>query len=107
MDKQRHQAEAGEAVTYDADAILQRMRNDREHDWPHRLLNTMGRETRISKGETRALHAASHGLTEQMTADTYNVSPETIHSQLRTARLKLRAKTTTHAVAIAIRTGLF
>lgn len=60
----------------------------------------------LSHSEKRALVCASHGLTAQMTAELLFLSEETIKTQLLTARGKLRAKNTLHAVALAIRAGL-
>lgn len=49
---------------------------------------------------------ASRGLTRRQIADATAKSPETIKTQLNFCRLKLGAKTTTHAVAEAIRRDL-
>jgi DNA-binding NarL/FixJ family response regulator len=52
------------------------------------------------------LRLYSHGLTLPMVADERGVSCETVKSQTKLIRLKLAAKNTTHAVALAIRAGL-
>jgi DNA-binding CsgD family transcriptional regulator len=52
------------------------------------------------------LRLYSHGLTARMVADERGTSPETVRTQTTHLRLKLAAKTTTHAVAIAMRAGL-
>lgn len=96
-------------MIYDADTILERMREDRSSDWPRRILTKMAKVDRLTAeltaGELRALEAASHGLSRQMTADAFGVPLETVRSQMRSAILKLRAKNTCHAVAIALRHG--
>ena len=99
-----------EGSRYDADALLRAMRADYEHPWPYLLLDAIEQrrpaEHPLSPHETRALEAASRGLEAQMIADTYCVGVETVKTQLKAARLKLRAKNTTHAVAEALRRGL-
>lgn len=60
----------------------------------------------LSDAELRVLAAASHGLEYQMIADLYVVEKSTVQTQLRSARLKLRAKNTTHACCVAMRRGL-
>lgn len=101
------------------------MRADRDSDWPHRLLKAIQRfplidephsedfrlwqahiSTELTNRELDFLAAASHGLTAPMTADLYDVTPDTVQQTLRSARFKLRAKNTAHAAAKAIRAGL-
>jgi DNA-binding CsgD family transcriptional regulator len=65
-----------------------------------------GPSTEASARELEALRYTSHGLDRAQCADAMNVSPETVKTHLEIARLKLRAKTTPHAVAIALRLGL-
>jgi DNA-binding NarL/FixJ family response regulator len=60
----------------------------------------------LTKTELMILRLYSHGLTRQMVADERGVAYETIKSQTEYLRAKLAAKTTTHAVAIAMRAGL-
>ena len=59
----------------------------------------------LTRPELDALRAASHGLTERMAADVYGISVNTNKRRLESARLKLAAKNTAHAVAIALRSG--
>ena len=61
---------------------------------------------RLRPSEIRVLEAASRGLKAGMIADLYGLSRETVRKELTSARRILRAKNTTHAVAIAIRAGL-
>ena len=64
------------------------------------------RQLDLTEAERMILRLYSHGLTRRMVADERGVAPETVKSQTEWIRLKLAAKTTTHAVAIAIRHGL-
>lgn len=75
---------------------------------PDRLIRDLGDERRfqLTPPELRVLTCLSHGMTYAMTADALGVGRRTVISQRETAVLKLRAKTTTHAVAQAIRRGL-
>jgi len=54
--------------------------------------------------ELTVLAFLSHGLTVPMIADTLEI--HTVKSEVRSARYRLKAKNTTHAVAIAVRRGL-
>ena len=64
------------------------------------------RATGVTAAELRALEAFSHGLGRTGTADALGVTLETVKTLTVRARRKLRAKDTTHAVAIALRRGL-
>ena len=67
---------------------------------------TVGRlTTALSRGEVRALEAAAAGLQLPAAAAHLGLSTHTIRFQLKTARWKLLARNTTHAVALAIRAG--
>ena len=61
---------------------------------------------RLSTGEWYALVCASHGMSRAESAEILGVCAETIANRRERARHILRAKNTTHAVAIAIRLGL-
>lgn len=95
---------------YDADELLRRMIADEDSDWDTRLLagmaNVSGRRAELSPAELAVITAASHGLTAGMAADVLGKQVETIKQQLKHSRLKVGAKNTAHAVAIALRTGL-
>ena len=56
--------------------------------------------------ELEVLRYASHGLTEYESADAMGVSAGTVNGYMQQVRRELRAKTWTHAVAIALRLGL-
>lgn len=60
----------------------------------------------VTPGQVRILEALSHGMGYKGAADLLGLSPETIKWQAQGARYRLRAKNTTHAVAIALRKGL-
>jgi DNA-binding NarL/FixJ family response regulator len=109
--------------TYDADEILARMRDDRDSNWvealterlrdapvvPEKGLSTYVRTNgnpQLTAAETRVLTAASHGLTNEMVAELLGISTQTVKTLLKLARLRLRAKSTTHACCVAIRQGL-
>lgn len=56
--------------------------------------------------ETEALVLASRGCSMREIASELRKSPETVKAQLGLARLKLGARNTTHAVALAMADGL-
>lgn len=90
---------------------------------PDRLLGALGRAPVLDEAEINGYTAAhgrseltatelaclrglSHGLTTGGVADLTGRGAETVKTQLRSARYKLAAKNSTHAVASAIRQGL-
>ena len=62
--------------------------------------------TVLTPAERLALNAIIEHGTTKSAAMAVGLSHHTIRDQLKTARYKLDAKNTTHAVAIAIRAGL-
>jgi DNA-binding CsgD family transcriptional regulator len=60
----------------------------------------------LTEPELMTLRYASRGLTEPETADALGRSLEAVNDRLERCRLKLNARTTTQAVAEAIRRGL-
>lgn len=52
------------------------------------------------------LRCLSYGMTAEMAAESLGFPIDTARIYAKQARFRLRAKTTTHAVAIAIRRGL-
>jgi DNA-binding CsgD family transcriptional regulator len=103
-------ADVTRRARYDADELVRRMIADVDSDWPERLLAGMARVgyTRhdLTPAELAALGACSHGLTDAMAGEVLGKTTETIKAQLKAARMKLRAKNTAHAIAIALREGL-
>jgi DNA-binding CsgD family transcriptional regulator len=83
-------------------------------DIPPRLIQRLGRDrnrnhrTRagLSDNDLQVLRCFAHGLDTDLTADSLQVSRETVKAELSAIRGALNAKTTTHAVALAIRQGL-
>lgn len=91
----------------DPDAILARMRADRDSDWPLRLAARIADEPALLTGrEALVLRCASVGLTIEQTADALGLTRQTIEHHRDSGRLRLRAKNTPHAVALALRQGL-
>ena len=60
----------------------------------------------LSPGDLLALRYMSHGLTEAETGDALGVGRYAIHDRIERCRIRLGCKTTTHAVAQALRQGL-
>lgn len=60
----------------------------------------------LTERELQILSCCSHGLTCRMVGDLLHISPQTVQSTLKRARFHLGAKSTTHAVALALRRGL-
>ena len=60
----------------------------------------------LSPTELRCIEAASVGMDSAEGAVLLGVGVETYKSHLKRARRKMRAKNTTHAVALAFRAGL-
>ena len=56
----------------------------------------------LTRGQHRILRQIALGLTGTQAARALGISNETVKKQLAIARSKLRAKTTAHAVAIAV-----
>jgi len=111
------------AAEHDADENLARMKADRDSPWQDKLIDDladaplipersipefvrMAQRYSLTPAERRTLEAASRGLTNQMIADLYAISNETVKMQLKSARFRIQAKNTTHACCEAIRKGL-
>lgn len=62
-------------------------------------------EARLTRRQRQALAAAAAGLSSAETAASWNTSVPIVKQQLASARRRLGARTTTHAVAIAINCG--
>jgi DNA-binding CsgD family transcriptional regulator len=61
---------------------------------------------KLNPREVAVLEYAAQGLSARETALALGVTPETVKSQAKTARMRLGARNTTHAVALAIVLGL-
>lgn len=93
-----------------------KMARDLDSEWFDRLVKSIAdaplipeqevEQTREANRTAQVLVAASYGLTTQMTADLYGLSHHSVREYLERARRQLGAKTTLHAVAIALRKGL-
>jgi DNA-binding CsgD family transcriptional regulator len=62
--------------------------------------------TELTKRERETLTLISHGCTLLQAAEALGIGYETARTHRDTARFKLRAKNTTHAVAKALRGGI-
>ena len=71
-----------------------------------RITAKMDRAGKLSPRELDVLRAYAVGLVEPEIAVLYGISRDTVKTQAGMARLRLGAKNTTHAVALAIRAGL-
>src|SRR5438094_10678710 len=61
---------------------------------------------RPSKRELELLYLMADGLTDTEIAEKLSISAKTMRSRLHALRMKMQARTRTHAVAIAFRRGL-
>jgi len=61
---------------------------------------------RPSERELQLLTLMADGLTDTEIAEKLGISPKTMRSRLHALRMKMQARTRTHAVAIAFRRGL-
>jgi DNA-binding CsgD family transcriptional regulator len=69
---------------------------------PRELLESYYDGRDLTHAETRVLRRLAQGLTAPQAADALGLSYHTVKKQVKTARAKLRANTTAHAVAIAV-----
>lgn len=89
-----------------ADPILEIIarRDDLERKAPQHHAREATEE--LTPYEIQVLRYFSQGLEYKMVADAMNRSINTVMTQMKSARKKLRAKNTTHACCEAIRRGL-
>lgn len=94
---------------YNADEILEQMRNDHESDWPDRLIDVMSTtqfpKTTLTPRQTDVLRCSAEGLTDVRTAEYLGIRIHTVHQHRTRAIRNLGATGLTHAVAISIRNG--
>jgi DNA-binding CsgD family transcriptional regulator len=70
------------------------------------LIRVHSHQVELAPADLLALRFASHGLTEAETAAAIGYSKATVHDRLKRCRRLLAAKSTTQAVAEALRQGL-
>jgi DNA-binding CsgD family transcriptional regulator len=70
-----------------------------------RFVRTSGRAMPSAR-ETDVLRCLSHGMNARHAADALGITWETAREHTKNVRYVLKAKTATHAVAIALRRGL-
>jgi DNA-binding NarL/FixJ family response regulator len=96
-------------MTYDVDAAIGRMRLDDNHPWVRRLLAVVAHAEptpgTLTRAELRVVSAISHGLTEEMAADTLGIGFETVKYHTKNARRRVGAKNAAHLCCIALREG--
>jgi DNA-binding CsgD family transcriptional regulator len=69
---------------------------------PRDLLGVQYEGTALSKRERAVLRLIARGYTGPEAATKLHVSPTTVKTQLRIARARLGARTTAHAIGIAV-----
>jgi DNA-binding NarL/FixJ family response regulator len=81
---------------------------DRRHDALLRCLVDVyiDEHELLTERQRRVLEAFSYGLNREQVAEALGVELETVKHHLRLATRALAAKSTTHAVALALRQGL-
>jgi DNA-binding CsgD family transcriptional regulator len=88
---------------------IEKMRNDEDSDWHHRVLETMTKRfpvTCLTPPEKMVLQYASYGLETPHIVDLTGLSRWTVRSHFQNGQRKLLAKNRAHAVAIALRNDL-
>jgi DNA-binding NarL/FixJ family response regulator len=70
------------------------------------VIAALSEQPKPSKRELELLYLMADGLTDAEIAEKLGISAKTMRSRLHTLRMKMQARTRTHAVAIAFRRGL-
>jgi DNA-binding NarL/FixJ family response regulator len=78
----------------------------RDLDGYEEVVATLSEPPRPSERELQLLALMADGLTDAEIAEKLSISPKTMRSRLHALRMKMHARTRTHAVAIAFRRGL-
>ena len=78
----------------------------RDIDGYEEVVAALSEPPRPSERELQLLALMADGLTDAEIAEKLSISPKTMRSRLHALRMKLQARTRTHAVAIAFRRGL-
>ena len=71
------------------------------------MLNGVSNKPALTPRETEVLAHIADGLSHQEIGTRLSISPETVRTHVRKACERLNARTRTHAVATALRLGLF
>ena len=71
------------------------------------MLNGAASKPALTPRETEVLAHVADGLSQAEIGDRLSISPETVRTHVRKACERLNARTRTHAVATALRLGLF
>jgi DNA-binding NarL/FixJ family response regulator len=83
------------------------MPTDREkQDGYDEVVAALAQPPKPSARELELLTLMADGLTDAEIAEKLSISAKTMRSRLHTLRMKMQARTRTHAVAIAFRRGL-
>ena len=85
-----------------------RMDNDaaRKLDGYEEVVAALSEPPKPSQRELELLNLMADGLTDTEIAEKLSISAKTMRSRLHALRMKMQARTRTHAVAIAFRRGL-
>jgi DNA-binding NarL/FixJ family response regulator len=78
----------------------------RDVDGYEEVVAALSEPPRPSQRELQLLTLMADGLTDAEIAEKLAISPKTMRSRLHALRMKMHARTRTHAVAIAFRRGL-
>jgi DNA-binding NarL/FixJ family response regulator len=70
------------------------------------VIAALAQQPKPSKRELELLYLMADGLTDAEIAEKLGISAKTMRSRLHALRMKMQARTRTHAVAIAFRRGL-
>jgi DNA-binding NarL/FixJ family response regulator len=71
------------------------------------VLNGVSSKPALTPRETEVLAHVADGLSQEEIGNRLSISPETVRTHVRKACERLNARTRTHAVATALRLGLF
>jgi DNA-binding NarL/FixJ family response regulator len=83
------------------------MDNDREKlDGYEEVVAALAEPPKPSQRELELLRLLADGLTDAEIAEQLSISAKTMRSRFHALRIKMQARTRTHAVAIAFRRGL-
>ncbi len=78
----------------------------RDLDGYEEVVAALSEAPKPSQRELQLLTLMADGLTDAEIAEKLAISPKTMRSRLHALRMKMHARTRTHAVAIAFRRGL-